>query len=316
LCKILVTGANGFVGTALCHALIGHGLGARRAVRCADAVIAPGEDVVVGELGPTTAWRQALQGVDVVIHLAARAHVMRDAAVDPLADYRRVNVLGTQGLAQAAAAAGVRRMVFLSSIKVNGEKTAGKPYTEQDLPHPQDAYGVSKWEAEQVLLAIAAASHMEAVVLRPPLLYGPGVKGNFLSLMRTIDRGVPLPLASIHNRRSLLYVGSLIDALISCLDHPAAAGKTYLVADNEGVSTPDLIRGIARALRKPARLLPFPPPLLKLAGAMAGKADSVARLLGSLQVDTNRIRRELGWQPCTDMTRGLAETARWYHQHA
>jgi len=241
---------------------------------------------------------------------------MRDAAVDPLADYRRVNVLGTQGLARAAADAGVRRMIFLSSIKVNGEKTASKPYSEQDPPRPQDAYGVSKWEAEQMLRAIAADSHMEAVVLRPPLLYGPGVKGNFLGLMRVIDRGLPLPLASIHNRRSLLYIGSLIDAIMLCLNNPMAAGKTYLLADSEGVSTPDLIRGIASALRKPARLLPFPPALLKFAGALAGKTESVSRLLGSLQIDASSIRRELNWQPCADMARGLAETARWYHQHA
>ena len=314
--KILVTGANGFVGTALYRALIGRGFAARRAVRRAEAVVTPGADVVVGEIGPTTDWRQALQDVDAVIHLAARAHVMRDAAVDPLADYRRVNVLGTQGLARAAADAGVRRMIFLSSIKVNGEKTASKPYSEQDPPRPQDAYGVSKWEAEQMLRAIAADSHMEAVVLRPPLLYGPGVKGNFLGLMRVIDRGLPLPLASIHNRRSLLYIGSLIDAIMLCLNNPMAAGKTYLLADSEGVSTPDLIRGIASALRKPARLLPFPPALLKFAGALAGKTESVSRLLGSLQIDASSIRRELNWQPCADMARGLAETARWYHQHA
>lgn len=314
--KILVTGANGFVGTALYHALIGRGLVARRAVRRAEAVVTPGADVVVGEIGPTTDWRQALHGVDAVIHLAARAHVMRDVAVDPLADYRRVNVLGTQGLARAAADAGVRRMIFLSSIKVNGEKTAGKPYSEQDPPHPQDAYGVSKWEAEQMLRAIAADSQLESVVLRPPLLYGPGVKGNFLGLMRVIDRGLPLPLASIHNRRSLLYIGSLIDAIMLCLDNPVAAGKTYLVAESEGVSTPDLIRGIAGALGKPARLLPFPPALLKFAGTLAGKAESVSRLLGSLQIDATSIRRELNWQPCADMVLGLAETARWYHQHA
>jgi nucleoside-diphosphate-sugar epimerase len=296
--------------------LIGRGFAARRAVRRAEAVVTPGADVVVGEIGPTTDWRQALQDVDAVIHLAARAHVMRDAAVDPLADYRRVNVLGTRGLARAAADAGVRRMIFLSSIKVNGEKTAGKPYSEQDPPRPQDAYGVSKWEAEQMLRAIAADSHMEAVVLRPPLLYGPGVKGNFLGLMRVIDRGLPLPLASIHNRRSLLYIGSLIDAIMLCLNNPMAAGKTYLLADSEDVSTPALIRGIASALGKPARLLPFPPALLKFAGALAGKTESVSRLLGSLQIDASSIRRELDWQPCADMARGLAETARWYHQHA
>ncbi len=286
----------------------------RRAVRRAEAVTYPGEDVVIGDLGSTAAWGEALQGVDGVVHLAARAHVMRDGSADPLADYRRVNVLGTRVLAQAAASAGVRRFVFLSSIKVNGEQTGQQPYTEQDLPRPQDAYGVSKWEAEHALLAAADKSSMEAVVLRPPLLYGPGVKGNFLSLIRAVDHGLPLPLASVHNRRSLLYAGNLNDAVILCLEHPIAAGKTYLLADDDGVSTPDLIRGIAHALGKPARLLHFPPLLLKLAGAATGKAGAVARLLGSLQVDSARIRSELGWRPRGDMAHALAETARWYYR--
>ncbi|HEV2007429.1 MAG TPA: NAD-dependent epimerase/dehydratase family protein, partial [Burkholderiales bacterium] len=166
----------------------------------------------------------------------------------------------------------------------------------------------------QALLATAAGSQMQTVVLRPPLLYGPGVKGNFLNLMRAVDRGVPLPLASIHNHRSLLYLGNLIDAIILCLDHPAAAGNTYLVADDDGVSTPDLIRGIAGALGKPARLFAFPPALLKLAGAMAGKADAAARLVGSLQVDSDKIRRELGWRPRYDLARGLQQTAEWYRR--
>lgn len=312
--KILVTGASGFVGTALYHALLERGFHVRRAVRNADAATIPEKDVIVGELGATTDWRQALQDVDSVIHLAARAHVMHDTTIDPIAEYRRVNVLGTQVLAQAAAASGVRRLIFVSTIKVNGEKTDGKPYTEQDLPRPQDAYGISKWEAEKALMAIAAASQMEAVVLRPPLLYGPGMKGNFLSLMRVIDHRVPLPLASIRNRRSLLYLGNLIDAIVLCLDHPVAADKTYLVSDNEGVSTPDLVRSIASALGTSARLFSVPLTLFKLAGAVIGKSNAVARLIDSLQVDANNIRRELGWQPRIDMAQGLAETARWYHQ--
>lgn len=272
----------------------------------------PGE-VIVGDIGPATAWDAALRDVETVIHLAARTHVMRDTAADPYAEYRRVNVLGTQTLALAAASAGVRRFVFLSSIKVNGEQTTNEPYTEQDVPHPEDLYGITKWEAEQVLLAAAATSRMETVVLRPPLVYGAGVKGNFLSLMRAIDHGMPLPFASIHNHRSLLYVGNLVDAITLCVEHPAAAGRTYLLADDEAVSTPDLVRNIASALGRSARLLPFPPPLLKLAGATLGRSAAVARLIGSLQIDGGRIRQELGWRPHHDMAGGLAQTARWYH---
>ncbi len=250
--RVLVTGANGFVGTAVCRALSEHGITVRRAVRRADAVTAPEEDVVVGNLGPATVWDQALRDVEAVIHLAARDHVVRDTAADPRAEYRHVNVLATQALAQAASNAGVRRFVFLSSIKVNGEQTGVAPFTEADAPRPEDAYGMSKWEAEQTLWRIIGGSALEGVVLRPPLLYGPGVKGNFLTLMRAIDRGVPLPLASVRNRRSLLlYAGNLANALMRCIDHPAAAGKTYLLADDDGVSTPDLIRGVNGVVNAP-----------------------------------------------------------------
>jgi nucleoside-diphosphate-sugar epimerase len=268
----------------------------------------------VRDIGPDTHWEKLFDGCKAVVHLAARTHVMHDSAADPLAEYRCVNVVATQALALAAGKAGVRRLVFLSSIKVNGETTTGKPFSEQDAPHPEDEYGVSKWEAEQALWDSTAASRMEIVVLRPPLLYGPGVKGNFLSLMRAVDRGIPLPLASMHNRRNLLYIGNLADAIILCLDHPTAADKTYLLADDDGVSTPDLIRGIAHALGKPARLLPCPPAWLKFAGAAIGKSGAVSRLLESLQVDSSKIRRELGWQPRYDIAYGLQVTARWYHQ--
>lgn len=310
---VLVTGANGFVGTAICDALCAHGISVRRAIRRPETDLTAGKDVVIGDLGPDTDWNLALRNVDAVIHLAARTHVMRDTVTDPLAEYRRVNVDATRALARAAGDAGVRRFIFLSSIKVNGERTGAQPYSERDLPQPEDAYGRSKWEAEQALGEVAA-SGLETVVLRAPLLYGPGVKGNFLSLMRAIDRGLPLPLASIRNRRSLLYVGNLVDALILCLDHPAAANRTYLLADGDGVSTPDLVRGIARALAKPSRLLPFPRSLLQLAGAATGRSTAVSRLLESLQIDSSMIRRELKWEPRYDMARGLAETARWYHQ--
>jgi nucleoside-diphosphate-sugar epimerase len=312
--KVLVTGADGFVGSALCEALSQRGHSVRRALRGTGASFRPGADVAMGDLGAATNWKDALSDIEVVIHLAARAHVMRDTAADPLDEYRRINVLATEALAQAACAGGVRRFIFLSSIKVNGEQTSDKPFTEYDAARPEDAYGQSKWEAEQILAKIAAASRLETVVLRSPLIYGPGVKGNFLSLMRAVERGLPLPLAAVRNRRSLLYLGNLVDAIMLCVEHPAAAGQTYLLADDEGVSTPDLVRAIGSALGKPARLIAVPPALLRAAGAMVGKAASIARLLGSLQVDSGKIRRELRWQPRADMVRGLRKTAGWYHR--
>lgn len=313
---VLVTGANGFVGSILCRALHEHGVTVRRALRRAEAAPADAEDFVIGDLGPATVWDWALRGADAVIHLAARAHMMHDTATEPLAEYRRINVHATRALAEAAGKAGVRRFIFLSSIKVNGEATAAQSFSEDDTPHPQDHYGISKWEAEQALRESTAASGMEAVVLRAPLLYGPGVKGNFLDLIRAVERGFPLPLASVHNRRSLLYVDNLADAIILCLDHPAAAGKTYLVADDDGVSTPDLIRAITHACDRPARLFPFPLSLLKLAAAAIGKSAAVSRLLGSLQVDSGKIRGELGWRPRCDMDRGLRQTAEWYYRRS
>jgi len=313
--KVLVTGATGFVGTTLCRALAAAGCAVRRAVRAAGATNPAEDTIAVGELGPQTMWSRALDGVDAVVHLVARTHVMRDAAPDPLAEYRRVNVFATAALARAAAAAGVRRLIFVSSIKVNGEQTAGAPFTEADAPRPQDAYGLSKWEAEQMLSQIAGTGGLEGVVLRPPLLYGPGVKGNFLALLRAIDRGIPLPVASVQNRRSLLNVDDFADAIILCLRHPAAAGRTYLVADRDSVSTPDLIRSIAAALGKPARLVPVPPALLRFGAALFGKSDAVARLLGSLVVDSGKIQRELDWQPRYGMVQGLAATARWFAAH-
>jgi len=309
---VLVTGASGFVGSIICQVLIERGIAVRRALGLSAGAFAHRDDYVIRELGEVANWSMAVKGVDSIVHLAARTHVMRDTAADPLAEYRRINVAGTQALAEAAQAAGVRRFIFLSSIKVNGEATTLRPYSETDAPCPEDAYGVSKREAEAALRAVVAG--METVVLRPPLLYGPGVKGNFLRLMRAIERGMPLPLGSIHNHRSLLYVGNLVDAIMLSLDHPAAAGKTYLVADDEGISTPGLVRAIAAAMHRPARLLRFPPPLLRFAGAITGKSAAVSRLLGSLQIDSSKIRRELGWQPRHTLKEGLRPTAEWYYR--
>jgi nucleoside-diphosphate-sugar epimerase len=262
-------------------------------------------------LGTDTVWEGALAGVDTVIHLAARVHIMDDTAADPLTQFRKVNVEGTARLAREAAKAGVRRLVFISSIKVNGEET-GTPYTPDSPPNPADPYGISKWEAEQALLTIGAETGLEVVIVRPTLVYGPGVKANFLNMIKVVHRGIPLPFASISNKRSLIYVGNLVDALAVCATHPSAAGRTYLVSDGEDVSTPDLIRMTAAALGVPARLFPFPLSLMRLVGKITGKTAAVNRLTGSLTVDSSRIRSELGWKPPFTMREGLRETAKWF----
>jgi nucleoside-diphosphate-sugar epimerase len=311
---VLVTGANGFIGGALCEALRAAGRGVRRAVRHTGGGATSGT-VAVGDIGPETDWSAALEGASCVVHLAARTHVLNETATDPLAEYRRINVAATEQLARSAAARGVRRLVFLSSVKVNGERTVSRPYTEADEPRPEDAYGISKWEAEQVLARIAAGTGLQVVVLRPPLVYGPGVKGNFGRLLRIVARGTPLLLASLDNRRSLVYAGNLVEAIVKSIDTPRAAGRTYLVSDGEDVSTPDLVRAIARALGVDARLLRFPPILLRFGATVLGKGAEFRRLAGSLQVDGSAIRRELAWGPRYGLAQGLEQTARWYREN-
>ncbi len=311
---VLVTGATGFVGHFLCGRLLAQDFNVRGTLLASEsrASLAAGvEPVTVEPLGADTPWSHALSGVDTIIHLAARVHIMDDPSADPLTEFRRVNVEGTAQLAREAAKAGVRRLVFISSIKVNGEETA-TAYTTDSPPNPSDPYGISKWEAEQALRKIEAETGLEVVVVRPTLVYGPGVKANFLHMMKIISRGIPLPLDSIKNKRSLIYVGNLVDALALCATHPSAAGKTYLVSDGEDVSTPKLIRLTASALGVPARLLPFPVSLMRLAGKMTGKSGAVNRLTGSLTVDSSTIRRELGWVPPFTMEEGLRETAEWF----
>ena len=310
---ILVTGATGFVGTALCEALPKQGFRIRRAVRSGPHA-AVENACPISDMTQAADWQQALQDVNVVIHLAARTHVLDDRSADPLAEYRKVNVQITNALARQAAANGVRRLVFLSSIKVNGESTATAPFCESSLPAPEDAYGISKLEAEQALEQIAKTTGLETVILRPPLVYGPQVKGNFLRMLGAVSRGLPLPLASVNNRRSLIYIGNLVDAIMTCIDAPAAAGKTYLLSDGEDIATPVLIGKLAAAMGKSARLLPCPPALLMLGATMLGKRAADARLLGSLRVDSSRIRRELSWQPRYTLDQGLNATAQWYHQ--
>jgi len=302
--QVLITGANGFVGRALVSALSGAGHTVVPAVRRATGL--PNQ-VLVGELGPATDWDGALAGCEAVVHLAARVHVMRDEASDPLAEFRRVNSEGTLKLAREAVKAEVKRFVFISTVKVNGEGR-DEPYRETDVPAPEDAYAVSKWEAEQGLHRIAQETGLEVVILRPPLVYGPGVKANFLRLRHIVQRGWPLPLGAIRNRRSLLYLGNFVDAIRLCVEHPAAAGQTFLLDDGEAVSTPDLVRALATAMGRPARLLAVPVGMLEFVGALLGKRAAVARLAGSLYVDSAAIRSRLGWTPPFSMEAGLAAT--------
>jgi nucleoside-diphosphate-sugar epimerase len=310
--RVLVTGATGFVGPALVEALVGGGHRVRVALR-RDAPLLPGvEYTMTGGVGPATDWRPALLGVSAVVHLAARAHVMQSEA-DALGRFRAVNAAGTRHLAEAAAGVGVRRFVFLSSVKAMGESSPpGRALTEADAARPEDAYGISKREGEIALQEIAAARGMEAVILRAPLVYGPDVKGNFLRLMRLVDRGVPLPFGAVANRRSLVARANLASALKLALEHREAAGRIFLVSDGEDLSTPELIRRLARALARTARLLPVPPGLLRGVARLAGREAEIARLTGDLALDASAIRRDLGWTPAMSVDEALAETAAWY----
>jgi nucleoside-diphosphate-sugar epimerase len=308
--KILVTGANGFVGKSLCTSLVAQGEAVRAVVRTANAQAGEVEQVVVGLIDAATDWSVALQDVDIVIHLAARVHVMNDTSIDPLAEFRKVNVDGTLNLAQQAAKAGVKRFIFISSVKVNGEQTElSKPFAEADIANPQDAYGVSKWETEQVLHKISVQTKMEVVIIRPPLVYGAGVKANFASMLKVVNRGIPLPLGAIHNKRSFVYVGNLVSLIIRCIDHPAAANQTFLVSDGHDVSTTELLRGYADALGVKARLLPIPQKLVEGCAAIIGKRDVAQRLCGNLQVDISKAHNLLGWTPPISLADGLKATA-------
>lgn len=309
---MLITGANGFVGSALVVKSIAQGRKVRAAVRHHGTTIGAAAEVcVLGEFGPDTKWQLALAGVDTVVHTAARVHVMNDQSADPLAEFRRVNVAGTLNLARQAAAAGVKRLVFVSSVKVNGEATLpGQPFKVDDAHVPNDPYGLSKYEAEVGLRALAAETGLEVAIVRPPLVYGPGVKANFAAMVRWLNRGVPLPLgAVVHNRRSLVALDNLVDLLLVCATHPAAANQTFLASDGDDVSTADLLRRIGLALGKPARLIPVPVSWLKLGAAVLGKADVAQRLLGSLQVDIAKNQQLLGWTPPVSVDAALKQVA-------
>ncbi len=311
--RILITGATGFVGRALVPALLARGHRVISAVRPNHESTRAGTEArLIGDIGPDTDWRDALADVDAVVHLAARVHVMRETGLNQEALYRRTNTEGTRRLAMEAAAAGVKRLVFLSTVKVNGEQTPCDPFTETDRPRPAGPYARSKWAAEEALAEVAATTGIETVVLRPPLVYGEGVGGNFLSLLKLCRSAPPLPFRALGNARSLIYLGNLVDAVACALEHPAAAGKTFLVRDGEDLSTPALIRRTAAALGRPARLFPLPIYFVRFLARITGKSASMERLLQSLRVDDGKIRRELGWTPPFTVLQGLGRTAAWF----
>ncbi|MFJ5445049.1 UDP-glucose 4-epimerase family protein [Methylobacillus methanolivorans] len=304
--KILMTGASGFVGHHLLKTL--------RSAQSVQVVCAgrraqissPTIDYVVDKINNITSWSSAMAGVDVVIHLAARVHVMRDEHPNPIQSFRDTNVDGTLNLARQAAQAGVRRFIFISSIKVNGEQTpAARPFRASDVPNPQDLYGISKYEAEQGLLELAEETGIEVVIIRPPLVYGPGVKGNFASMMKWVQAGWPLPLGAIDNRRSLVSLDNLISLIITCIDHPAAANQVFLASDGEDLSTSDLLRRLADAAGVPSRLIPVPAGVLRTGLSLIGKGAIAQRLLGSLQVDIAKTQQLLGWTPPITADEGL-----------
>lgn len=304
--KVFITGATGFVGSALVTELLAKGHDLRALVRNSSAQLPGGVEQVVGELGQPV----DLLDSQVVIHAAARVHVMQETTSDPLVEFRAVNVDATLALARQAIAAGVRRFVYISSIKVNGEGTEqGKPFKANDMPAPADPYGISKMEAEQGLMALAKESDMEVVIIRPVLVYGPGVKANFRSMMNWLNKGIPLPLGRIHNKRSLVALDNLVDLIVTCTQHPAAANQTFLVSDGEDLSTTELLTRMSKALDRPARLLPVPGGLLQLGGKLLGKDAVMQRLCGSLQVDISHTRQTLGWVPPVSVDSALRKTA-------
>jgi nucleoside-diphosphate-sugar epimerase len=312
---VLVTGASGFVGSALLRRAVSlPGWRLRAAVRRRLPTLSASiEQVLVGDLSADTDWSGAVAGIDVVVHAAARVHVLRETAADALSEFRRANVDGALTLARGAAAAGVRRFVFVSSIKVNGERTApGRPFRADDVPAPEDPYGLSKLEAEEGLREIAADSGMELVIIRPSLVYGPGVKANFLALMQWVNRGVPLPLATVRNKRSFVALDNLVDLILTCVRHQAAAGEVFLAADGEDLSTTELLQRVGFAMNRPVRLFSLPTAPLQGVASLLGRRDFSRRLFESLQVDSSKARDILGWTPPISVDEGLRRVARHF----
>lgn len=312
---VLVTGANGFVGQALCPALRLAGYEVRGAVRKLPLEAGSILLMEVGDIGPDTNWIKALKGVNHVIHLAGRVHVLNENLPDALNVFRQVNTMGTETLARAAAKQGVQRFIYISSIGVHGQYTTGQPFSEADVPHPHNDYALSKWEAEQALWKVSEETGLPVTVLRPPLIYGPGVRANFLLLMQLVRRGIPLPLASIRNRRNLVFLYNFVDAILLALSHPEAAGETFLVADTDATSVPQLMRLLAKLMKCPSRLFPFPEKWLMQGARLLGRSAVTDRLCRSLEVDSRKIRKMLGWQTPRTLEEGLAETVTWFMQY-
>jgi nucleoside-diphosphate-sugar epimerase len=319
--RVLVTGADGFVGRYVCRNLIASGLVPVAGIRKPDiwpelqqAVPGLNEVSYLGDLGANPDLRSALSGVSVVVHLAARVHVMKDSARDPLQQFRKVNGHGTRSIALAAVAAGARRFIFVSTVKVYGESTSSRPLCDETPPRPEDPYGISKREGEKALRAVENETGLEVVIVRPPLVYGPGVRGNFLRLMRLVDLALPLPWPKEANRRSMIGAENLADFLVRCVDHPKAAGDSFLVKDAEDISTRELMARLARYLGRPLRLFSFPDPLIRLAAKLAFQEDTVSRLLDSFLIDSSRAQQLLQWAPPVTLDDGLAMTARWYRE--
>lgn len=310
--SVLITGGTGFVGKALVRELLARF--DHRVVLASRQLVAQvpkgGEQFLFAQLDAQTDWRVGLAGVDTVIHMAARVHVMNDTEKDPLAAFRKTNVDATVNLAKQAAEAGVRRFIFVSSVKVLGEETLlGRPYTAASTCLPMDPYGLSKLEAEQQLMEIARQTDMAVVIIRPPLVYGPDVKGNMKSMLAWLRRSIPLPFGAIYNKRSLVALDNLVDLIITCIDHPAAANEIFMVSDGEDLSTTDLLRRTARVMGKRVILLPIPAPWLRYGAGMLGKKDIAQRLCGSLQVDIVKTTELLNWKPPITVDEGLRRMA-------
>ena len=312
--SVLVTGARGFVGRHLCNSLAASGcevIGATRSIQ--NEPMPSGYRLqAVGDIGSDVDWQPVLKNVDCVVHLAARVHVMSEVAGDPLAEFRRVNYHGSEMLAKSAAEAGVRRLIYVSTIKVLGEMTDGYAFGNTDRAAPCDPYAVSKFEAEEALKRIAKEKELEIVILRPPLVYGPGVGGNFLRLLRMVDKGIPLPFGSIRNKRSLVSVNNLCDLIRKCMENAAAVGKTFLISDNDDISTPKLVELIADSMSRPVRLLHVPAPMLRVVARLVGRSNDMVRLLGSLQARVDETMSMLDWQPTESVEEGIRATVRWY----
>lgn len=308
--KVLVTGASGFVGSALCRHLEGKGQSVVAAVRNRSAGFSPEvEQRIVSDLGADVKWGEVLVGINAVVHCSARVHVMNETSIDPLEAFREINLRGTTCLAEQAVKNGVKRFVFISSIKVNGESTRECPFSAESIPAPEDPYGISKWETEQALQKLAKETGLEVVIIRPPLVYGPGVRANFLKLMQMVNLGFPLPLGAINNQRSLVALDNLVDLIDTCLSQSAAINQTFLVSDGHDLSTTELIKNMAVALGKPARLISVSESVLWIAAKLFGKRDFAQRLCGSLQVDIDQTRSRLGWSPPVSVEDAFRKTA-------